>query len=146
MVHLLYLGINLSVWANIKRFIHNLLWLISHLNLILISLLVDVGYKDLVTDEEFNNALYTIDIGQNDLAGSFTYLSYTQVIEKIPSMITEIKNAIWVSLNFSIFITRSHCFNSFKILYYISYSWWVWFLFNPNIDYIRTWRAKFLGT
>lgn len=56
----------------------------------------------MVTDEEFNNALYTIDIGQNDLAGSFTYLSYTQVIEKIPSMITEIKNAIWVSLNFSI--------------------------------------------
>ncbi|XP_075642897.1 GDSL esterase/lipase At1g09390-like [Castanea sativa] len=57
--------------------------------------LISKGYKDLVTDEEFNNAVYTIDIGQNDLAGSFTYLSYTQVIEKIPSMITEIKNAIW---------------------------------------------------
>lgn len=53
------------------------------------------GYKDLVDEEGFNNAIYTIDIGQNDLAGSFTYLSYSQVIQRIPSFVTEIKNAIW---------------------------------------------------
>ncbi|KAG8477589.1 hypothetical protein CXB51_030854 [Gossypium anomalum] len=55
------------------------------------------GYKDLVGDEDFENALYTIDIGQNDLAASFDNLTYSQVIERIPSFITEIKNAIWVS-------------------------------------------------
>ncbi|KAH1081167.1 hypothetical protein J1N35_020928 [Gossypium stocksii] len=53
------------------------------------------GYKDLVGDEDFENALYTIDIGQNDLAASFNNLTYSQAIERIPSFITEIKNAIW---------------------------------------------------
>ncbi|KAG4174230.1 hypothetical protein ERO13_A11G107300v2 [Gossypium hirsutum] len=53
------------------------------------------GYKDLVGNEDFENALYTIDIGQNDLAASFDNLTYSQVIERIPSFITEIKNAIW---------------------------------------------------
>ncbi|KAH7578200.1 hypothetical protein JRO89_XS01G0352500 [Xanthoceras sorbifolium] len=57
--------------------------------------LIKKGYKDLVSEENFKNALYIIDIGQNDLAGSFTSLSYAQVIEKIPSFITEIKYAIW---------------------------------------------------
>ncbi|KAK4848192.1 hypothetical protein QYF36_010195 [Acer negundo] len=53
------------------------------------------GYKDLISEENFKNGLYIFDIGQNDLAGSFTHLSYAQVIEKIPSFITEIKYAIW---------------------------------------------------
>ncbi|KAK6260373.1 hypothetical protein SCA6_014847 [Theobroma cacao] len=57
--------------------------------------LMSKGYKDLVGDGDFQNALYTIDIGQNDLAGSFDYLTYAQVIDKIPSFITEIKYAIW---------------------------------------------------
>lgn len=43
-------------------------------------------------EEEFKNAVYTMDIGQNDLA----YLSYAQVTERIPSFIAEIKTAIWV--------------------------------------------------
>ncbi|KAK8565567.1 hypothetical protein V6N13_020662 [Hibiscus sabdariffa] len=53
------------------------------------------GYKDLVGDADFENALYTIDIGQNDLAESFDSLNYSQVVDKIPSFITEIKFAIW---------------------------------------------------
>ncbi|KAE8681667.1 GDSL esterase/lipase [Hibiscus syriacus] len=53
------------------------------------------GYKDLVGDGDFENALYTIDIGQNDLAASFDSLTCSQVIDKIPSFITEIKYAIW---------------------------------------------------
>ncbi|KGN58540.1 GDSL esterase/lipase At1g09390 [Cucumis sativus] len=57
--------------------------------------LIPKGYKDLVDEEGFNNALYTIDIGQNDLAAAFTYLSYPQVIQQIPSFVSEIKNAIW---------------------------------------------------
>lgn len=51
-------------------------------------------------DDDFQNARYIIDIGQNDLAGAFTHSSYAQVIERIPSFIAEIKYAIWVSLNF----------------------------------------------
>ncbi|XVE73493.1 hypothetical protein DITRI_Ditri11bG0122300 [Diplodiscus trichospermus] len=55
------------------------------------------GYKDLIGEEDFQNALYTIDIGQNDLAVSisFDHLNYSHVIDKIPSFITEIKDAIW---------------------------------------------------
>ncbi|GFP90515.1 GDSL esterase/lipase lip-4 [Phtheirospermum japonicum] len=50
------------------------------------------GHTDLVGEDDFKNALYTIDIGQNDLAGSF---SYAQTIERIPSFISEIKDAVW---------------------------------------------------
>lgn len=56
--------------------------------------LISKGYKDLVRAEEFSNSLYTLDIGQNDLAASFTYLSYAQVIDKIPSFIAEIQTSI----------------------------------------------------
>ncbi|XP_043708108.1 GDSL esterase/lipase At1g09390-like [Telopea speciosissima] len=53
------------------------------------------GWKDLVDGDGFQNALYMFDIGQNDLAGAFTYLSYDQVIQKIPSFLIEIKAAVW---------------------------------------------------
>ncbi|KAG8374801.1 hypothetical protein BUALT_Bualt10G0033400 [Buddleja alternifolia] len=53
------------------------------------------GFKNLVGEEDFKNALYTFDIGQNDLSGSFRSLSYAQVIDKIPSFISEIRDAIW---------------------------------------------------
>ena len=53
---------------------------------------------DLITDGGFENALYMIDIGQNDIADSFAKnLSYVQVVKRIPSITTEIKNAIKVS-------------------------------------------------
>ncbi|KAK6118136.1 hypothetical protein DH2020_048120 [Rehmannia glutinosa] len=53
------------------------------------------GFKNLVGEEDFKNALYTIDIGQNDLSGAFNSLSYAQVVEKIPSFISEIRDAMW---------------------------------------------------
>ncbi|CAK9174818.1 unnamed protein product, partial [Ilex paraguariensis] len=57
--------------------------------------LVHAGSGNLIDDEGFRNALYMIDIGQNDLSDSFAKnLSYAQVVKKIPSIITEIKNAI----------------------------------------------------
>ncbi|KAJ0054333.1 hypothetical protein Pint_00811 [Pistacia integerrima] len=56
--------------------------------------LISKGYKNLVSEEDFKKALYIFDIGQNDLAGAFGYLSYEQVLEKIPSFIAEIKFAI----------------------------------------------------
>ncbi|KAJ8573672.1 hypothetical protein K7X08_010183 [Anisodus acutangulus] len=51
------------------------------------------GLDDLV-EQDFKNAIYMIDIGQNDLAGAFTYLSQSQVIGLIPSFIAEIQDAI----------------------------------------------------
>ncbi|XP_047259392.1 GDSL esterase/lipase At3g62280-like [Capsicum annuum] len=59
--------------------------------------LQSTGLEDLVEKDDLKNALYMIDIGQNDLAGAFTYLSQAQVIEKIPSFISEIQDAILVS-------------------------------------------------
>ncbi|XP_055815144.1 GDSL esterase/lipase LIP-4-like [Solanum dulcamara] len=53
------------------------------------------GLEELVKKEDLKKAVYMIDIGQNDLAGAFTYLSQaSQVIEKIPSFISEIQDAI----------------------------------------------------
>ena len=57
------------------------------------------GARNLINDEGFRDALYLIDIGQNDLADSFSKnLSYAQVIKRIPAVITEIENAVKVSL------------------------------------------------
>ncbi|XP_061345998.1 GDSL esterase/lipase At1g09390-like [Gastrolobium bilobum] len=53
------------------------------------------GARNLINDDGFRNALYLIDIGQNDLADSFSKnLSYMQVTKKIPAIITEIENAV----------------------------------------------------
>lgn len=60
-----------------------------------------IGARNLISDEGFRDALYLIDIGQNDLADSFSKnMSYAQVIKKIPTVITEIENAVKVSLVF----------------------------------------------
>ncbi|KAL2468698.1 GDSL esterase/lipase [Forsythia ovata] len=57
--------------------------------------LVAAGFGHLIGDASFNDALYMIDIGQNDLAGSFAKnLSYVQVVKKIPIILQEIKIAI----------------------------------------------------
>ncbi|KAL8529906.1 hypothetical protein ACS0TY_002895 [Phlomoides rotata] len=58
--------------------------------------LLSKGYgQNLVGEEDFENALYTIDIGQNDLSAAFKSLSYDLAIAKIPSFIDEIKDAMW---------------------------------------------------
>jgi hypothetical protein len=60
-----------------------------------------IGAKNAINDVGFRDALYLIDIGQNDLADSFTKgLSYVQVTKRIPTVITEIENAVKVSLVF----------------------------------------------
>ncbi|KAB1200107.1 GDSL esterase/lipase LIP-4 [Morella rubra] len=60
--------------------------------------LISKGYQGFVNEEEFKRAVYTIDMGQNDIASSFFYFPYAKVIGRIPSFITEIENAIWLSL------------------------------------------------
>ncbi|KAK4795795.1 hypothetical protein SAY86_028121 [Trapa natans] len=57
--------------------------------------LMAAGSQTLVSDTGFRNALYMIDIGQNDIAKSFSKnMSYAQVVKTLPSVITEIRNAI----------------------------------------------------
>lgn len=56
------------------------------------------GAKVFINEEGFQNALYMIDIGQNDLADSFSQnLSYAEVVKDIPLVIQEIKKAVKVS-------------------------------------------------
>ncbi|MQL81380.1 hypothetical protein Taro_013831, partial [Colocasia esculenta] len=53
------------------------------------------GSEDLINEEGFRNALYTIDIGQNDLyLAFFANSSYSQVVDKIPLALAEIKGAV----------------------------------------------------
>lgn len=46
-------------------------------------------------EDDFRKAVYTIDIGQNDLTAAFNSGPYDQVLLKIPSFISEIKDALW---------------------------------------------------
>lgn len=56
-----------------------------------------LGPRHLINDDGFRNALYMFDIGQNDIADSFSKnLSYVQVVKRIPSVLAEIKHAIQV--------------------------------------------------
>ncbi|KAL4603885.1 hypothetical protein ACB092_10G155400 [Castanea dentata] len=58
--------------------------------------LLSLGSKILIDEEGFRNALYMIDIGENDLLLALyaSNLTYAPVIEKIPSFLAEIKLAI----------------------------------------------------
>ena len=59
-----------------------------------------VGGHSLIEDAEFSNALYMIDIGQNDISDSFAKnMSYVQVVKSIPTITTEISNAIKVRIH-----------------------------------------------
>ncbi|XP_050220974.1 GDSL esterase/lipase At1g09390 [Mercurialis annua] len=55
----------------------------------------NAGSGNLISDEGFKNAVYMIDMGQNDISDSFAInLSYAQVIKRIPSVVQEIENAV----------------------------------------------------
>ncbi|KAK6121106.1 hypothetical protein DH2020_045158 [Rehmannia glutinosa] len=57
--------------------------------------LAATGVDGLIGPDRFEDALYMIDIGQNDIADSFAKgLSYVQVVKKIPSILAEIENAV----------------------------------------------------
>ncbi|XP_030532575.2 GDSL esterase/lipase At1g09390-like isoform X2 [Rhodamnia argentea] len=57
-------------------------------------LLLSRGYANLVGKDGFTNALYTIDIGQNDLA-PYPPIPYSQVIGNISVFVEEIRLTIW---------------------------------------------------
>ena len=65
------------------------------------QLIYVIGSKGLINEEGFQKALYAIDIGQNDLSDAFgANLPYDQVIQRIPSVISQIKTAIKASLSY----------------------------------------------
>ncbi|KAJ8771819.1 hypothetical protein K2173_026996 [Erythroxylum novogranatense] len=57
--------------------------------------LVSAGFYNMINDEGFRNALYMIDIGQNDLATALTKnLSYAQLNRRVQTVIREIENGV----------------------------------------------------
>ncbi|KAI3882907.1 hypothetical protein MKW92_000414 [Papaver armeniacum] len=58
--------------------------------------LLSEGHKDMTTETGFSNALYMIDIGQNDLLDALylSNLTAPPVLQKIPAMLAEIKLAV----------------------------------------------------
>ncbi|KAI9182035.1 hypothetical protein LWI28_021397 [Acer negundo] len=58
--------------------------------------LLSMGSGNFINEDGFRNALYTIDIGQNDLLVALyaSNLTYAPVAQKIPSFLAEIKLAI----------------------------------------------------
>ncbi|XP_051144969.1 GDSL esterase/lipase At1g09390-like [Andrographis paniculata] len=57
--------------------------------------LAAAGVSSLISYDRFKDALYMIDIGQNDIADSFVKgFSYAQLAQKIPSVLAEIQGAI----------------------------------------------------
>ncbi|XP_072974868.1 GDSL esterase/lipase At1g09390-like [Typha angustifolia] len=53
------------------------------------------GEGSLISEKEFRNAVYSFDMGQNDISIGFTSnLTYPQVLDTIPSVISNIKDSI----------------------------------------------------
>lgn len=66
------------------------------------------GYENLLGEDDFKNALYIIDIGQNDLTRAFNELPDDKAVERIPPSISEIKDAMRVTFNFASLIMLMH--------------------------------------
>lgn len=51
-----------------------------------------------IREDEFKSALYTIDIGQNDIGAAFTNKTLDRVLKLIPTVIANIKQAmkVWI--------------------------------------------------
>jgi hypothetical protein len=57
--------------------------------------LCDAGQRPPIDREGFRKAIYTIDIGQNDVS-AYMHLPYDQVLAKIPGFVAQIKYTIEV--------------------------------------------------
>jgi hypothetical protein len=56
----------------------------------------DAGQRPPIDRDGFRRAIYTIDIGQNDLS-AYMHLSFDQVLAKIPAIVAQIKYTIEVN-------------------------------------------------
>lgn len=58
----------------------------------------------MISEKEFRNAVYSIDIGQNDVSTPFsTNMTYAQVVQTIPSILSRIRDAIEASQSLLVF-------------------------------------------
>jgi hypothetical protein len=64
----------------------------------------DAGQKPPVDRDGFRRAIYTIDIGQNDLS-AYMHLPFDQVVAKIPSVVAQIKYTIEVNKSNSLLLS-----------------------------------------
>ena len=62
--------------------------------------MLNAGLSGPIDAQGFQNALYMIDIGQNDVNALLSNLPYDQVIAKFPPILAEIKDAVQVELLF----------------------------------------------
>jgi hypothetical protein len=62
--------------------------------------LLNTGLSGPIDAQGFQNALYMIDIGQNDVNALLSNLPYDQVIAKFPPILAEIKDAVQVKYSF----------------------------------------------
>ncbi|XP_044355229.1 GDSL esterase/lipase LIP-4-like [Triticum aestivum] len=58
--------------------------------------LINQGQEASIDAQGFQNALYTIDIGQNDINALLSNLPYDQVVAKFPPILAEIKYAVQI--------------------------------------------------
>jgi len=66
--------------------------------------LLNAGLSGPIDAQGFQNALYMIDIKQNDVNALLSNLPYDQVIAKFPPILAEIKDAVQVKLLFFFFL------------------------------------------
>lgn len=64
--------------------------------------MLNAGLSGPIDAEGFQNALYMIDIGQNDVNALLSTLPYDQVVAKFPPILAEIKDAVQVGFRFYI--------------------------------------------
>jgi hypothetical protein len=70
----------------------------------------------MISEKEFKDAVYSFDMGQNDISMGFTAnLTYQQVLETLPASISHIKDAIVVS-NLFFFWTFSFIGKNFELI------------------------------
>lgn len=54
--------------------------------------------------EEFSKALYTFDIGQNDLSVGFRKMNFDQMRESMPDIVNQLASAVKVSSTWSLVV------------------------------------------
>ena len=59
--------------------------------------------------QDFAKALYTFDIGQNDLSVGFRKLSFDQLRAQIPDIVNQLATAVRVSITLSLNYVNPNC-------------------------------------
>lgn len=69
------------------------------------------GLGSLISEKEFHDAVYSFDMGQNDISIAFiANLSYPRVVDNIPSILSRIEDAIEASYSLNYPFRTVCCF------------------------------------